>query len=149
MITLKQDDGGRSAAGYTGDTRDCVTRAIAIATGRPYREVYDLIIEMAATERPRTESQRSHPRTGVMTHKAAFKRMMRELGFEWTATMKIGSGCKVHLRTDELPQGRLVVHVSKHSCAVIDGVLHDTHDCSRDGTRCVYGYWKLSGTDNE
>jgi len=27
---------------------------------------------------------------------------------------------------------------------VIDGVLHDTHDCSRDGTRCVYGYWLYS-----
>jgi hypothetical protein len=24
---------------------------------------------------------------------------------------------------------------------VIDGVLHDTHDCTRGGTRCVYGYW--------
>jgi hypothetical protein len=25
---------------------------------------------------------------------------------------------------------------------VIDGVIHDTHDCSRGGTRCVYGYWR-------
>jgi hypothetical protein len=31
--------------------------------------------------------------------------------------------------------------VSKHYCAVIDGVIHDTSDPSRDGTRCVYGYW--------
>jgi len=23
------------------------------------------------------------------------------------------------------------------------GVIHDTHDCSRDGTRCVYGYFSL------
>lgn len=22
------------------------------------------------------------------------------------------------------------------------GVLYDTHDCSRDGTRYVYGYWQ-------
>jgi hypothetical protein len=27
------DDGGRSAAGFKGKTSDCVTRAIAIATG--------------------------------------------------------------------------------------------------------------------
>jgi len=27
--------------------------------------------------------------------------------------------------------------------AVIDGVLHDAYDCSREGTRCVYGYYKL------
>jgi hypothetical protein len=51
--------------------------------------------------------------------------------------MQIGSGCTVHL----LPSGKLVVSVSKHLTAVIDGVIHDTHDCSRAETRCVYGYW--------
>ena len=55
--------------------------------------------------------------------------------------MAIGQGCKVHLRADELPTGRLIVAVSKHITAVIDGVIHDTHDCSRSGTRCVYGYF--------
>ena len=58
--------------------------------------------------------------------------------------MKIGSGCKVHLSDDELPPGRLVVMLSRHAAAVIDGVLHDTHDSSRGGSRCVYGYWKLT-----
>jgi hypothetical protein len=24
----------------------------------------------------------------------------------------------------------------------IDGVIHDTHDPSLRGTRCVYGYWQ-------
>ena len=24
-----------------------------------------------------------------------------------------------------------------------DGVVHDTYDPSRDGTRCVYGYWRI------
>jgi len=57
--------------------------------------------------------------------------------------MKIGSGYKVHLAEGELPMGRLVVHVSKHSVAVIDGVLHDTHDPTRGESRCVYGYWQL------
>jgi hypothetical protein len=56
--------------------------------------------------------------------------------------MQIGSGCTVHLSADELPSGRLVVSVSKHLTAVIDGVIHDTHDPSRRGTRCVYGYWQ-------
>ena len=41
------DDGGRAAAGFKGKTGDCVTRAIAIATGRPYREVYDRLNEIA------------------------------------------------------------------------------------------------------
>ena len=55
--------------------------------------------------------------------------------------MHVGGGCKIHLRADELPRGRLVCKVSRHMVAVIDGVLHDTHDCSRGGTRCVYGYY--------
>ena len=37
---------------------------------------------------------------------------------------------------------QIVVSVSKHLTAVIDGVIHDTHDCSRSETRCVYGYWQ-------
>jgi hypothetical protein len=68
---------------------------------------------------------------------------MKELGFTWTPTMTIGSGCTVHLRADELPSGRLVCSVSNHNVAVIDGVIHDTYDCSRKGSRCVYGYWSL------
>ena len=47
----------------------------------------------------------------------------------------------MHLRADELPPGRLVVSVTHHLTAVIDGVIHDTHDPSRGGTRCVYGVW--------
>lgn len=55
--------------------------------------------------------------------------------------MLIGRGCKVHLRKDELPNGRLIVKVSKHLTTVIDGIIHDDFDCSRRGTRCVYGYF--------
>jgi hypothetical protein len=56
--------------------------------------------------------------------------------------MQIGHGCRVHLRADELPTGRLIVVVSRHLTAVLDGVIHDTFDPSRQGTRCVYGYYR-------
>ena len=69
---------------------------------------------------------------------------MRGLGFEWTPCMQVGQGCRVHLRANELPAGHLVVSLSKHWAAVIDGVVHDNGDPSRNGTRCVYGYWKLN-----
>lgn len=36
----------------------------------------------------------------------------------------------------EMASCRMIVRLSGHLAAVIDGVLHDTHDCSRDGTRC-------------
>jgi hypothetical protein len=65
------DDGGREAAGYQRKAGDCVARVIAIASGRPYAEIYQ-----------------------------------------------------------RLADGN-------------DGVIHDIHDPSRDGTRCVYGYLPL------
>jgi hypothetical protein len=135
------DDGGRLAAGYQGKAGDCVVRAIAIATGRPYQQIYDLVNTAAVHERTgKRKRGTSNARTGV--YKTSIKRVMKSLGWVWTPTMQIGSGCTVHLRADELPAGRLVVSVSKHLTAVIDGVIHDTHDCSRRGTRCVYGYWQ-------
>ncbi len=133
------NDGGRAAAGYKGTTGDCVCRAIAIATGQPYQQVYDAINGLAEKEKPR-DGRRSSARTGV--HKRTTRAYMESLGWLWTPTMAIGSGCKVHLRASELPAGRLVVSCSRHVVAVIDGVIHDLSDPSRDGTRCVYGYWQ-------
>lgn len=133
------DDGGRKAAGYVGNTGDCVCRAIAIATELPYQQVYDLINSFAKCERKTANKGISSARTGV--YKGTIRRVMNHLGWTYYPTMFIGSGCKVHLRDGELPNGRLVVCVSKHEVAVIDGVIHDTYDCSRDGTRCVYGYY--------
>jgi hypothetical protein len=73
---------------------------------------------------------------------STFKDYLTRLGWVWTATMTIGSGCKVHLSAEELPTGRLIVKVSNRLVAVIDGTVHDTNDPSRESKRCVYGYWK-------
>lgn len=139
------DDGGRKEAGFEGAAGDCVCRSIAIASGLSYAEVYGRLNNLAELERPnarkgRARGRRSSARNGVF--KSTYVRLLQELGFKWTPTMQIGSGCKVHLRANELPAGRLVVSCSKHLVAVIDGVIHDTYDPSREGTRCVYGYWK-------
>ena len=134
------DDGGREAAGFKGKTGDCVCRAIAIATEMPYKEVYDLINETAKSERASKRKRgKSSARTGVYI--GTIRKVMERLGWKWHPTMAIGKGCTVHLRKDELPSGRLVVSVSRHEVAVIDGVVHDTCDCTRDGSRCVYGYY--------
>lgn len=150
MVTMRfnQDDGGRRAAGFSGTAGDCVTRAVAIASGRPYREVYDRLADINARYRGRGKRARKSrdirsARNGVWTKSIAFDRYMKELGATWVPTMQIGSGCTVHLRDGELPDGRLVVSVSKHLVAVIDGVMHDTHDPSRGGTRCVYGFYRF------
>lgn len=36
-MQFQYNDGGRAEAGFKGTTGDCVCRAIAIATERPYR----------------------------------------------------------------------------------------------------------------
>ena len=126
------DDGGSG----TNKQRDCVVRAIAIATGKPYVEVRDEINYLADN----VYFDGSDAKHGV--HKQLYRDYLKSLGWTWTPTMNIGSGCKVHLRDDELPKGKLIVLVSRHLVAVINGVIHDTHDCSRGGMRCVYGYWR-------
>ena len=137
------DDGGRSAAGFKGSAGDCVARSVAIASGLPYAEVYSVLAngrgDQRATKRGGKKSRSA--RNGINTGRKWFKDYMERLGFKWTPTMQIGSGCKVHLSADELPAGRLIVSVSRHYTAMIDGVIHDTFDPSRDGSRCVYGYW--------
>ena len=146
------DDGGRAAAGFKGHTGDCACRAASIVTGRPYKEVYDLINEYAKHERTGKRKHRvSNARTGV--YQQTMKKIMEHYGFRWVPTMHIGSGCKVHLTADELPSGKLICYVSKHYTAVIDGVIYDTYDPNDRGVivdgygndittdRCVYGYF--------
>ena len=151
------DDGGRQAAGYKGLTGDCVIRAIAIATKQDYKKVYkDIKTIMGKGETPRN---------GVP--KKVYTKYLQTLGWIWNPTMKIGSGCKVHLDEKELPKGRLIVRLSKHLSCVVDGVIHDTYNPVREintvesdtgralklgewrntngicsvQKRCVYGYW--------
>jgi hypothetical protein len=137
------NDGGRADAGFKGKAGDCVTRAIAIATGLPYKEVYD---ELGRRSKLRAESYRGKrkkfkntARDGV--HREIYEAYLEELGWTWTPTMQVGQGCKVHLRADELPEGTVIVRVSRHVVTVVDGVIQDNHNSSRGGNRCVYGYY--------
>jgi hypothetical protein len=155
------DDGGREAAGFKGTAGDCVARAVAIAAELPYAEVCRALADGMGSQRVTKHTKSRHARkasarNGVSTRRKWFKDYMAALGFEWTPTMAIGQGCKVHLVAGELPGGRLIVAVSRHYTAVIDGAVHDTYDPQRhsveigvkDGVpyrkeydRCVYGFW--------
>jgi len=174
-MKFQYNDGGRKEAGRKGHTGDCVCRAIAIVTGLPYQQVYAKLAAGNATQRKssRTPKRGRTASSGIYTKRKWFKDFMSSLGFVWVPTMQVGSGCKVHLNEKELPGGRLIVVVSKHYTAVIDGVIHDTHNPSERGStiygnnfpvdelpkgavklengngysyspeRCVYGYWHI------
>jgi len=119
-IPFTKNDGGRAAAGWTNKntTGDCVARAVTIASGRPYNEVYAELAEMNARMKltkhrlKRGKAGRKTASHGIWTKSKLFHDYMVLNGFEWTATMQIGSGCKVHVKAAELPKGRLVLSLS-------------------------------------
>ena len=127
MTNFTYNDGGRSTSGFKGHTGDCVARAIAIASGKPYKEVYDFLAEGNFTQRvskhKRNACGKRTARQGILVRRKWFKDYMISLGFTWTPTMQIGSGCTTHLRADELPSGNIICQLSKHYVAVIDGSL--------------------------
>lgn len=136
-IPVHITDGGREAAGFStaNDAGDCVVRACAIAMRRDYRQVYDDIAQLMYDHKGKRTARDAVP-------KKITRDYFTMCGWVWTPTMAIGSGCRVHLDAEELPPGRLVCQLSKHVVAVVDGVVYDTHDPSRGGSRCVYGYWQ-------
>jgi hypothetical protein len=149
MIEFVYNDGGRAEAGYKGTAGDCVCRAIAIATEKPYKEVY---IGLNALLKANIKKfKHSTCRDGAP--REVYEAYLKSIGWKWVPTMKIGTGCKVHLQADELPGGNIICRLSKHLTAVIDGVIHDTYDPRNNGVeyvdgikhklpqRCVYGYF--------
>lgn len=135
--------GGRENYFKQTTVRDCVTRSISNATGIDYLEVYNGINDEAKKERSsKRKRTTSSARNGVYT--ATAKRYIeRTLGWIWVPCMGIGTGCQTHLREDELPSsGSYILNLSGHFSCWKDGQLYDTYDCSRNGTRCVYGYWR-------
>ena len=128
MTHYRYDDGGRSRY-FKGSAGDCVVRSVAIAEGADYKEVYDDAKRFTGKT----------PRDGVNAKKARAWLLSR--GWAWKPVMGIGTGCTMRLRPEDLPKGTIIARCSKHYVAVVDGVIRDTHDSSRDGTRCVYGYY--------
>ena len=139
-MELIYSTGGREKYFKSNVVGDCVCRAIANVTGMDYKQVYDLINSYAKKEHlSKRKKKKSNARNGVTTD--TIWRILTDLGWKWIPTMLIGSGCQVHLNEKELPDGTLIVSVSKHLTCVKNRKLYDTYDCYRGGTRCVYGYY--------
>lgn len=127
------NDGGREAAihdghgdtiGFLKQMGDCATRAIAIATGIPIaREKY--------------ERRRKQPNHGI--YNGLIQRYMTELGWKRTLCQQFGRENKMQF--GDLPQkGRLVVVTTRHCCALINGVLHDTWNCATK-PYIIHSFW--------
>ena len=147
-------DGGRSNYFKAKNVNDCVVRAICNATGKDYKEVYNDINEMAKGESTKRHrgNKRSQSRNGVF--KETWKRYLKECGWIYHSTCKFGSTQqKIKLTEGSLPNGTLIVQISKHLTCLKDGIIYDTFDCSKktyfdefgniqtNDERTVYGYW--------
>lgn len=161
-MQFNYNDGGRSKYFKGENVGDCVTRAIAIATGRDYKEVYDTLNEMAKKEslKHHRGHKRSNSRNGVF--KETWKRYLNEIGWVHVSTCSFGSSrSKVKFVDGALPEsGTFIVQLSRHLTTLVDGVINDTYDCSKkdyydwesgdlvtNEERCVYGYWRAPNTE--
>ncbi len=131
------NDGGRAASGYVGVTGDCVTRAIAIATGKAYRDVY----------RALGDASLKSPRNGVAADVADF--FLGKHG--WRSLDGFGREFVV----SDLPRGVVVLHLSRrnetgqHLCTVIDHVVHDTWNPGDEDDYVVERYWTRAGAGRD
>ena len=119
LIGYERDDGGRADAGYRGSAGDCVTRAAAILTGLPYREVYR---KMADAERRYGSGKRS-ARNGIS--KKASPKVFADLGL---VKVKIPRGPRPTFTEAHERFGDCIVTTTKHLAAIVDGKLRDTSD---------------------
>lgn len=148
------NDGGRDNYFKASNVGDCVTRAICNATGKDYKEVYDRLKEMSKCES--VKRHRGHKRSSVRdgVFKETWKRYLKEIGWVHHSTCELGSHKdKVKFVEGALPDGILIVQLSKHLTCLKDQVIYDTYDCSRkeyydefgnlqvNDQRTVYGYW--------
>ena len=121
MIRYEYNDGGREAAGYKGKAGDCVVRAIAIISGKSYRDIYRACAE-ANSKAKRGNGVRS-ARNGVW--KDAYEVVMKALGFE---KIKLGRGGRPTFSEAHERYGNCVVKTTRHLAAIKDGALQDIFD---------------------
>ena len=137
------NDGGRISAGYKELTRDCVTRAITIAADLDYKFVHDCINRACKQERKylgftrtiirRVKHGKFNADEGV-TRRVIDEFVLGGLCWNWISTVN-------HNTFLDLPsKGKLLVLLSNHLVAVIDGVIHDLGNSSY--SRPILGYYQ-------
>lgn len=128
-------DGGRKEAGFAGTARDCVSRAVAIASGRRYREVWNHLAEINA----RHGKHRSADH-GVLTDTVEFEEYMTSLGF-------IKNPVMAKVTVDDLAitsKCVVVIDFASHSVAMVYGTFYDVNvKLIPRRKRYVRQYWSL------
>ena len=141
------NDGGRSKYFKASNVSDCVCRALCNTTGVDYKVMYDLINKISKLEK---RNKTSNARNGVF--KDSYKKILKALQAQEIKVQEFGSSNKCHLCDEDLidyKNGKYILSLSHHFSSLIDGVLVDTYDCSRDGDRQVYKMYKMTKSVEE
>lgn len=145
--------GGREKYFKAETASDCVCRAISIASGKDYKEVYDELNRLEKTIKVGKHERRGSARTGIRLKVVKYY-IENVLGWTHHSVMSKGTGVTMHLTEEEIPMGNLIVDISKHLTCVKDKVIYDTYNCSTkmyydrfageyrvNNNRAVYNYW--------
>ena len=130
MIGYTFNDGGRADAGYRGKTGDCMVRAIAILTKRPYKNVYTQMAELnAAYGLPKTGNA-SLANRHVPKGKGRGRKFSTEVCFMAFGLSKVKQTVGERLTYTEAyaRYGDCIVRTRKHVCAIKDGKVQDIFD---------------------
>ncbi len=147
-MTFKEHDGGRKEAGFKGQTGDCGIRAAAIATGVPYRVVYDELFarqklyhstsRRKAVKKAASRTVGASPRGGIW--KEVLDPYLTEFGATYVPLAGIGlKPVRVKDVADRWPDKTVVMRLARHFSAMVEGVNLDTwkqHEEKR-----VYAVW--------
>ena len=153
------NDGGRATAGFTGETYDCVTRAVAIITENPYREVYDNLYRLALGYASDNDDKvaramrramevcgahwKNHPDPNSGVNWEITDRYLLELDWFFWAIVPDKNGMNWMKLSDFTGfEGRYVVRLIGHSTAVIDGKVYDTFNPEERHSVPVIGFWR-------
>ena len=108
------NDGGRSYYYKAQNVRDCVCRAIAIASDKDYKVVYNTL---------KIFNNGVSPRNGM--YEVVYAKLLKAWGWKCVP-------CKnVHLKEDELPDGIIICKIDRHLVAVKDKIAYDTWDSTK------------------
>lgn len=111
-MSFEIDDGGRSLSKRPGQNNDCVIRALAVVMEREYDEIYD---EMKELGRKAQQGTLNRTWTSWLLAEGAVR-------VEWEE-----EPLTVKQFLQEYEAGRFICHIPGHAFAVVDGVIHDTH----------------------
>jgi len=132
MITVIKTDGGKIAAGFTNETRDCSVRAVALAADVPYADAH-LALKKAG--------RRDRKGASMNQIKHALSDVSRSIATEPIAIVDKFYATVTYPTLQQVIRshrtGRYVICTGRHAMALIDGQIHDAGEISGPRSRIM------------